>query len=198
MNKQPNWNKAPDGASLFWTNPFSYNPWFKIEKGMLYNFDNLDSKWCCMEDIKHRFDPDEFIERPAINQQLTVPVVNQELTTEEAACSKIEPTAWNGKGLPPAGVECEYRHHLQDPDNPNAWQKCFIIGFTKDCQWLCFHSYACDHVEMHAVNSGVYVFRPVKTDRERWITEAQKASSDILSSRQLGKIYDAGLAKLPE
>lgn len=198
MSNQPNWDEAPDGATLFWTNPLTSCTWFKVENGILYNFDNLSKCWIDVEAVKHRLYPGDFIERPAVNQQLTVPVVNQEFTTEEVVCSKMETTTWDGQGLPPVGVECEYKHHLHDPDNPNAWQKCFIIGFTKDCQWLCFHSYASDSVEMHAVNCGVYVFRPIKTDRDLWIIEAQKASSDILSSRQLGQIYDAGLARLPE
>lgn len=198
MNKQPNWNEAPDGATLFWTNPISYDPWFKIENGMLYNFDNLDRMWCCMEDIKHRFEPHSFIERPTDNHKLTVPVVNQELTTEEAGCSKIEPTAWNGQGFPPVGAVCEYR--LADD---SLWFKCevrYVLDNnpSPDADYWTAVIW-CPHLKMEqVVRDGKVKFRPIKSDRERWITEAQKASSDILSSRQLGKIYDAGLAKLPE
>lgn len=131
------------------------------------------------------------IERPTINQQLTVPVVNQEFTTEKVACSKMEPTTWDGQGLPPVGTKCEL--HLAG--GRNAIVEITAIGKKT----VLFIEVGSEDERQEYIHGN---FRPLKTDRERWIEAVREAMEEqtslIVCDFQLGIIYDAGLAKLPE
>lgn len=200
MNKQPNWSEAPDGATLFWTNPFSYSPWFKIEKGMLYNFDSLDRKWCCMEDIKHRFEPHSFIKRPTDNHKLTVPVVNQEFTTEKAACSKMEPATLDGQGLPPVGQRVEISLGDFNSDRRTDGETGRVLSLSVNSRGRIIAMIEIDGADGECDALVVDALRPLRTERERWIDTAigLRKPGACTDERWLSDIYDAGLAKLPE
>lgn len=205
MKTEPNWNEAPDGATLFWTNPVSYNPWFKVENGILYNFYNLDKKWCCMESIKHHFKPDSFIKRQAVNQQLTVPAVKEKFTTEEGECSKMETTTWNGKGTPPVGAVCEIYLGNYHSDRRKSGEVVKVLATAKNSSGntialveLCEKDGKCD-----ALN--VQCLRPFHDERDVFIEKASKAFYEAaegeINDHAFGAIYDAlksGALKVPK
>lgn len=190
MSNQPNWDKAPEGANLFWTNRWSCHPWFKRENGRLYNFYEPEGVWHNMGDAMNDVDPNSFIERPTINQQLTVPVVKEKFTTEKVVCSKTEPTTWDGQGLPPIGTECEAR-------TASGWLKSIILYHgTGQCLGLVAVVFWFNGNENLA---WCREFRPIKTDRDHWIDAAQEICKNPEELRSiLGQMYDAVIAKLPE
>lgn len=188
MKTEPNWNEAPEGATHYWLGEHVKDKWHKLCHDGWYFFDHMLDDWIkltvCLDDF-----PDHMLaSRPTVNQQLTVPVVNDSFTTE-----------WDGQGLPPVGTVCEASRF-------GEWVECRIENHLK-----CYKksNLSTDVIFSYKLASGkpewywhdgsdCSKFRPLKTERDRWITEGKKASSDILSSRQLGQIYDAGLAKLPD
>ena len=91
-------------------------------------------------------------------------------------------------GLPPVGTVCE----VSNCGQPFVWCRVRFMGNN-----LCVVDLK-THLEQHFHLSSV-VFRPIKSDREKWIDEAVVALGAHGSWRRaIGKLYDAGLAKLPE
>lgn len=105
-------------------------------------------------------------------------------------------TQWRGPqdGLPPAGTVCEVWHDT----GRECWHRGVIVGPHPE-----FENYAAA-----AITKGSQVdflvwsneFRPIRTDREKWIEAAAEACGNLLSAdgTALGMIYDKMIAKLPE
>lgn len=101
-----------------------------------------------------------------------------------AQVTEVDKDEWDGEGLPPVGVECEFNH----PDF--GWTPCEVVG-----QYC--HDAVC------APNGGGYFggrfsdFRPIKSERDKVIHEAKAqlvgAGDDILAA-----LYDAGMLKMPD
>lgn len=97
-------------------------------------------------------------------------------------------TGWNGEGLPPVGAVCEgiYR---------GTWLQCEVLK----------HKVNMSGTKVAACDFGIDLawsgrFRKLRTERERWVSEAQKHCTEF-GSNQLGKLYDAlksGELKAPE
>lgn len=170
---EPDWSKAPEGANLFWTSKWTTNPWFKDENGKLYNFVGLTLSW--VETKGPGFMPNEIIKRPTVNQQLTV--------------------EWNGTGLPPVGTVCEVY-------SEKGWITCEVIAHHNGEVVVAVKE---EGISDYSYHSGVRV-RPIKSGREQWIDDAVYQCilhygnpKGAESYRSLCvKLYDAGLAKLPE
>ena len=105
---------------------------------------------------------------------------------------------WHAKGeLPPVGAEFEFSY------NGSSWDECVML-FNDGITCLMAHRkypanrwhYKCDDSEMR--------FRPIQTERERWVEKAydiyakQAPSHSETWTDILARIYDAGLAKMPE
>ena len=98
---------------------------------------------------------------------------------------------WNGQGLPPVGTVCE----SYDAD---GWQRCVILAV--DARGNLVVDLLEDGMVEANHDNHCYSFRPIKSDREKWI---DKASGSVIralgipgNTEILGIIYDAGLAKL--
>jgi len=99
-------------------------------------------------------------------------------------------TEWRGPedGLPPVGTVCEVSNCGQH----FAWCRVRFMGNSLCVVDLKTHSE--QHFHLRSV-----VFRAIKSDREKWLDEAVVALGAHDSWRRaIGKLYDAGLAKLPE
>ena len=93
---------------------------------------------------------------------------------------------WYERGeFPPAGTVCE------------------VLPYRHVCESIAPHR---DGMVMYNRHENAYFlatkntrFRPLQTERERWIKAAQLAIDMPLDhAEMLGEIYDAGLAKMPE
>lgn len=92
--------------------------------------------------------------------------------------SKVE---WNGEGLPPVRSVCEVYEGFDD------WKERQVIAHDGD-------------VAIYRIRHGVYgagladIFRPIKSDRKKWIDEAKSilSSHDLwqASTEDLQVIYD--------
>ena len=100
---------------------------------------------------------------------------------------------WYAKGeYPPVGTECEVMYY-------GTWEQTKIIGWhdaaiviTTD--WDDTHSY-------DGVSAAPSDFRPLQTERDRWIEQATAFFTSrgfCPNKHDLGACYDAGLAKIPE
>lgn len=91
---------------------------------------------------------------------------------------------WGGTGLPPVGTVCEINL------TSGEWIKCTILFSGNDL--IVFH----DGEEERAEYSNPKCFRPIRTDRERFI-EAAKKHGSVDPDEWMGSLYDAGF-HLPE
>lgn len=105
---------------------------------------------------------------------------------------------WSGEGLPPVGLRIEYTPIKQDAKAaivPGQWYRGKIIAYHDGYVWTS------DNGIRQIANTE---FRPIRTDRDRWIEAAIKALKPTMgrfSEEKRGiaeMIYDAGLAKLPD
>lgn len=112
-------------------------------------------------------------------------IVTREMWEAERARLKA-PKEWRGPqdGLPPVGTRVMFRNH-----------ECEVVGYHDDTVVCAMgEDYELSCYDGFLVSS----LRPIQSDRDKWIEAALKECTDHISKMQLGKIYDAGLAKLPE
>lgn len=88
------------------------------------------------------------------------------------------PDNWDGKGLPPVGTVCEALH-------TGGWYKCEILKHNTTNVGV--KSAACDFGFTLAWSTN---FRPLRSDREVWVSEAQKHCTEF-GGNQLGNLFDA-------
>ena len=96
---------------------------------------------------------------------------------------------WDGEGLPPVGTECEAITEY-------GYLPCRIVSEGDDYVVVHFLPNKYD-LKVDWTRTGC---RPLQSDRDKWIEAANKAGGSLseASLHRLGKIYDAGLGKLPE
>lgn len=114
---------------------------------------------------------------------LTTRALGEEKITRE----QYEATGWDGTGLPPVGVECEYMKHTRN--SRNNWSKGtvkYISEFTVviddddvDGEFIA-HPLGCE-------------FRPLRTEAERAIDEMVQLSGVSTGAAKI--LYDAGYRK---
>lgn len=95
---------------------------------------------------------------------------------------------WDGEGLPEEGVRCECRL--------DRWEEGRVVG--DDCEDGFYVAIVRVRDKYHGV--PLNRLRPIRTDRDQWVSEAQKHCTEF-SSKQLGHIYDAlasGELEMPE
>lgn len=131
-----------------------------------------------MEIVHVLWGTDRYIPRPTINQQFTVPVVKESLTTEKVVCSKMETTTWDGEGYPPIGTVCEM--YIGEIDE---WVQGEVIAIHK--------GYV--HIWNDKAESGCFTnnptdLRPIKSDRDMWIDSVIENKEELY--KQLGHLYD--------
>lgn len=110
------------------------------------------------------------LHKPDANSRANDDRLEQDLN--ECIGQDIDIPEWNGEGLPPVGVECEY-----SLNSGRTWFKCkidYILGTQglvmladvfEGGQWVSFHEY-----------DGKLKFRPLRTEAEK---ERESAINDI-------------------
>ena len=101
---------------------------------------------------------------------------------------------WNGTGLPPVGVACIVAaHNTQWGFGDCSDHECKVISYCGDYCWI---DLLCDGIPVATRNDKVS-FRPIKSDREKFIELFNTDFSDIFAARRFmaEKIYDAGYRK---
>ncbi|HFH2921530.1 hypothetical protein [Pseudomonas aeruginosa] len=159
------WSKAPEGAT-HWepTGPDFYEGWMKKEGTDWFYWSESGHKW--------------------INGFLTCDVSADREATFEARPQE----AWDGHGLPPVGIECEFSLNL----GSIGWAEGRVIGHDGVFAVISHKG------EYHPRNeNGV---RPIRTPEQIAAQEREKAVGDMAMSIQgvpyqyptLYALYDAG------
>ena len=97
---------------------------------------------------------------------------------------------WHEKGeFPPVGTVCEVVYD-------GTWEQTKIIGWDDDK--IVFTTPFDDITSYDGIVANPNIFRPLQTERERWVEMARKATFEADEKQNYYEaIYDAGLAKMP-
>lgn len=121
-----------------------------------------------------------------------------------------EPVAWDGEGLPPVGVECEYSCVTGGHECDN-WFKCEVLDIGQRGFTIISHHLKTDgDFRVQFFKACNIKFRPIKTERGKVYEFALKqlwkeydavyqsqAVQDVMNQVVLD-LYDAGMLKMPE
>lgn len=107
----------------------------------------------------------------------------------------VEAEQWNGEGLPPVGWHGECTWGAK-----STWHECVV------CPSVIAYKNICGRWVTDVFDSlGNLEFRPLRTEREKWIDDAHKIANDgggfAASVQAIGALYDAiksGQIKAPE
>lgn len=116
---------------------------------------------------------------------LTTRALGEEKITRE----QYEATGWDGTGLPPVGVECEY-----SLNGGKTWWKCkvdYMVG-TQGVVMLCDTFEGVQYVQFSSYGNALK-FRPLRTEAERAIDEMVRLSGVSIGAAKI--LYDAGYRK---
>lgn len=119
---------------------------------------------------------------------LTIQQVREQFPFPNEVKVMSDKKEWQGMqdGLPPAEIDIEVK-------KDGRWIGATTVG--KFGEWM-----VCAPVGGGFYGFGIGEFRPIRTEREKWVSDAQKHCTEF-SSNQLGKLYDAiksGALKAPE
>ncbi len=67
------------------------------------------------------------------------------------------------KWMPEVGQECECKFFHADQQ---SWVKCYIVGKTKNLEWLVYHTHHNDGLNFANIENGSIEFRPLRTEAE--------------------------------
>ncbi|QVJ12709.1 hypothetical protein [Pseudomonas phage PSA11] len=159
------WSKAPDGATHYHIHD-DINPWRKIEGTVAY--EHYKGKWFMVNSFDKGFMPDYYVPIP------------QE--------------SWDGQGLPPVGIECEFSLNL----GSIGWAKGRVIGHDGVFAVI-------SHKGKYYPRNGHGV-RPIRTAEQIAAEGREKAISEMLGAfdsfpwpttlkRFCEILYDAGYRK---
>jgi hypothetical protein len=154
---------------------------FSTYKGTICGYDSLPKFngkiWLSDELCQHAIKP------------MKMDVIASDHATAIVTREQYEAMGWDGTGLPPVGVECEY-----SLNSGRTWFKCkidYILGTQglvmladvfEGGQWVSFHEY-----------DGKLKFRPLRTEAERAIDEMVRLSGVSIGAAKI--LYDAGYRK---
>ena len=100
---------------------------------------------------------------------------------------QYEATGWDGTGLPPVGVECEFMKHTLDT-TPN-WRR-GIIKYVSEYTVVIVEALSPGEFVAHPRTCN---FRPLRTEAERAIDEMVRLSGVSIGAAKI--LYDAGYRK---
>ncbi len=152
------WNTAPEGAT-HWepTGPYFYEGWMKKEGTDWFYWSESGHKW--------------------INGILTCDVSAEREATFEARPQET----WDGQGLPPVGVECEYRHMIWP-----EYRRC-EIRYISDESLVAY-----DDAQEQFYRTCDMLFRPIRTPEQIAAEEREKAVQEMLALDEYPHGQDRG------
>ncbi len=104
-----------------------------------------------------------------------------------------EQSSWNGQGLPPVGVECEYRHMIWP-----EYRRC-EIRYISDESLVAY-----DNGQEQYYRTRDMLFRPLLTPEQIAAEEREKAIEEMcfavetLTVKQAKALFDAGYRRQEE
>jgi hypothetical protein len=113
---------------------------------------------------------------------------------EFEACAKKE-----APYMPQVGEECEYRNCRNDSPANSLWWEAFYVGDSIDGYKImqCLEGRGCKH--MDESDGDIYEFRPLKTEREKFIIEGIDDLKELNPFESqgglLGMLFDKGYRK---
>lgn len=113
------------------------------------------------------------------------------------------PHQWTGEGLPPVGTVCEVREASNEYSVFKRWTHCTYLAMNIGRNEMQQHVIRDDRGDVAILyEEEVPEFRPIRTDRDKWIEAALALDCDpcdgMLSRKDFcGKVYDTMIAKLP-
>lgn len=181
---------APDGATH--CRPNSPAEWYKISKieaEMEMYYSNCHNSWVVGSNGADWLSKN-LIPRPA--KKLFIGDTPQQL--------KEGVTPW----VPEIGEECEFKNDRQDMLVDSCWVRAFFVGLSKDGHKIMETEATIEIVWLDESDGDVFIFRPLRTERELFIERATKDYLDQIDSvdvtqallgRIFGAMYDAGYTK---
>ncbi|EPQ8800842.1 hypothetical protein ACUW02_007084 [Pseudomonas aeruginosa] len=160
------WNTAPEGATHWEPAGLEFHEGWMKKEGNVWFFWGLDAEW--------KYGGDVSAEREA---------------TFEARPQE----AWDGQGLPPVGVECEYRHIIWP-----EYRRC-EIRYISDESLVAYDNGQEQYYRTHDM-----LFRPLRTPSRSLAEEREKAIEEMcfavetLTVKQAKALFDAGYRRQEE
>ena len=173
LRNEPSWDDAPDWAVAY----------AQSHEGVWYWFEDAPPG-------DYAYTPDGRIHWAATGE--VIGDWKQTLRLRPEREKMEDENDWYKRGeRPPAGTVCEV---LYD----GTWKQTKIIGWDDDK--IVFATPFDDIASYEGAIANPNIFRPLQTERERWVAAAQQAIGCEPNAHRhmLGQLYDAGLAKMPE
>ncbi len=169
------WSKAPEGATHYQPESRDFHAaWFRLQGGKAREI------WVVIPGgaLEHIIDPTVFDE-----------------SMQNLIARPAEPATWNGKGLPPVGTVCEYRHMIWP-----EYRSCEIRYISEESL------VAYDDAQEQFYRTCDMLFRPLPTPEQIAAEEREKAVGDMAMSIQgvpyqyptLYALFDAGYRRQEE
>ncbi|MGU2021561.1 hypothetical protein ACSEUE_11090 [Pseudomonas aeruginosa] len=167
------WTKAPEGATHYQPESRDFHAaWFRLQGG------KAREMWVVIPGgaLEHIIDPTAFDE-----------------SMQNLIARPAEPATWNGKGLPPVGTVCEYRHMIWPEYRP-----CEIRYISEESL------VAYDNGQEQFYRTCDMLFRPVRTLEQIAAEEREKAieemcfAEETLTVKQAKALFDAGYRRQEE
>lgn len=125
---------------------------------------------------------------------------DEEFHSDKNTCSDCVPRpttpTWTGSGLPPVGVVCEYTM----PDNNGTvcrqWYWCKVVAYDEGAPVVRTRA-----GRYHRKSLDGYIFRPLKTHKQRVVEKAINACpypDSGSTMRDVEALYDAGMLVDPD
>ncbi|MBG5873051.1 hypothetical protein I5E81_20295 [Pseudomonas aeruginosa] len=161
------WNTAPEGANKAGFTGHEYLQFYRIP-GMFGDYDYWNERmgdWCGSD---FPTCANHLFDRP----------------------EKVE---WDGQGLPPVGVECEYRHMIWP-----EYRRC-EIRYISDESLVAY-----DDAQEQFYRTRDMLFRPIRTPEQIAAEEREKAieemcfAEETLTVKQAKALYEAGYRRQEE
>ncbi|MGI0798558.1 hypothetical protein [Pseudomonas aeruginosa] len=172
------WSKAPEGATHYQPESRGFHAaWFRLQGG------KAREMWVVIPGgaLEHIIDPTVFDE-----------------SMQNLIARPAEPATWNGKGLPPVGTVCEYRHMIWPEYRP-----CEIRYISEESL------VAYNDAQEQFYRTCDMLFRPIRTPEQIAADERRKSiihlANLLIDSRghcneysQAKAIFDAGYRRQEE
>ena len=179
LRNEPSWDDAPDWAvakaqdSTGWWYWYSDKPFLSIVTPDVWQYNSTSGR--CLKETRGEVIGD---------WKQTLRLRPEEKKVEDE-------NDWYKRGeFPPVGTVCEVVYD-------GTWKQTKIIGWDDDK--IVFTTQFDDITSYGCAVASPNIFRPLQTERERWVYAATKAAVGSLNHAEfLGRLYDSGLAKMPE
>lgn len=177
-------NNIPEGATHYHDESIDYHLcWFK-----LVNFE-----WfvCCPEEVGQGWVKCDFE-----HKRFGIKRIPTETTEEKEALDAIERVEWDGEGLPPVGVECEFKYKHSSQAH---WNLCKVFAYSDEMGMVAAIWHWVDDKWKHAtIDVSGYEFRAIETPEQRKEREELEAAYDLYYYAKKESVYSCVIVGFKE